>query len=191
MSDSANTRENLLDLLLPVFRARGYEGASLAALASASGRGKASLYHHFPGGKTEIAASLVRRCVQELDQQVFGPLTGTPPALVRLVQSIDGFAAYTEQGKHNCLLAVLATTGPEHLDPAVTERFDHWQEQLRLALEDLGLRPKAAGRRARSLLSQLYGALVLDRLSGRHKNSRQTHKRLKKELQQIAKQHAK
>lgn len=191
MSDSASTREGLLDLLLPVFRERGYEGASLAALASASGRGKASLYHHFPGGKSEIVANLVRRCVKELDQQVFGPLSGSAAPIQRLEQSIDGFALYTEQGKHNCLLATLAGTNPEQLDPAVAERFRHWQEQLGQTLEELGLRPKAAAHQARNVLSRLYGALVLDRLSDQRTNLRQTQKRLKKELQQFAKQRAK
>jgi len=191
MSEAPNARDALLDLLLPVFRTRGYEGASLAALADASGRGKASLYHHFPGGKSEIVASLIRRCVKELEQQVFGPLSSSPPAIVRLEQCIDGFAAYTEQGKYNCLLSTLAMTSPEHLDPAVNERFEHWQKQLGETLEDLGLRPKVAGHKARSLLARLYGALVLDRLSSSRSNLRQTQKRLKKEFNQIAKQHKK
>ena len=190
-SSQATAREGLLDALLPVFRARGFDGASLAALAHASGRGKASLYHHFPGGKSEIIASLIRRSVGELDQQVFRSLTSSPPPLIRLQQCIDGFADYTDQGKHNCLLSTLALTSPDQLDAAVNERFKHWQEQLGETLEELGMRPKAARHQARSLLTQLYGALVLDRLTDRHSNLRQTQKRLKKDLARIAKRPAK
>ena len=186
-NERAKDRNSLLDALLPVFRARGFEGASLAALAHASGRGKASLYHHFPGGKSEIIASLIRRCVAELDQQVFGTLASSPSPLVRLQRCIDGFAAYTDQGKHNCLLSTLAQTSPEQLEPAVQERFQHWQAQLEQTLEELGLRRKAARHQARSLLTQLYGALVLDRLTNRQRNLRQTQKRLKKDLAKIAK----
>lgn len=66
--------EELLNALLQVFSAKGFEGASLAELASASSRSKASLYHHFPGGKQQMIEVLVERCRQALDVLAFDPL---------------------------------------------------------------------------------------------------------------------
>ncbi|MEM8810542.1 MAG: TetR/AcrR family transcriptional regulator, partial [Cyanobacteria bacterium P01_G01_bin.38] len=43
------TKDAAIAKLTPVFRRYGYEGASLSMLSKATGLGKASLYHHFPG----------------------------------------------------------------------------------------------------------------------------------------------
>ena len=48
MPQALLSREDLLDRLLLVFRDRGFEGATIAEIARATGLGKASLYHHFP-----------------------------------------------------------------------------------------------------------------------------------------------
>ena len=50
------SREVVLERLLATFRDQGYDGASLAELSAATGLGKSSLYHHFPGGKVDMAA---------------------------------------------------------------------------------------------------------------------------------------
>ena len=55
-------RIELLNALSDVFRKRGYEGATLAELAAAANLGRASLYHHFPGGKAEMARQVLEAC---------------------------------------------------------------------------------------------------------------------------------
>ena len=47
-------RADTLPALAEVFREYGYEGTSLARITKATGLGKGSLYHFFPGGKAEI-----------------------------------------------------------------------------------------------------------------------------------------
>ena len=190
--DSVN-REALLDTLLEVFQRKGYEGTSLAALAAASQRGKASLYHHFPGGKVEIVAILVRRSISALQDQAFRHLSASAGAAERISACVDGFSAYTQAGDSNCLLASLALTNPELLDASIAERFEQWENQLSNAYAELAADnkhdrtdAKSARHRARATLARLYGSLVLSRLqrSGAQpgKSLRQTGKRLKKEL---------
>lgn len=50
----ASTRLRLMAVAEELFHKKGYEGVSMAELAAAVGRQKASLYHHFAGGKEEI-----------------------------------------------------------------------------------------------------------------------------------------
>lgn len=49
------SRDVHIPALFQLFRESGYDGVSLAQIAVATGLGKASLYHHFPGGKVEMA----------------------------------------------------------------------------------------------------------------------------------------
>ena len=46
-------KEEIITKLIPVFRYYGYEGATVSRLSEATGLKKASLYHHFQGGKSK------------------------------------------------------------------------------------------------------------------------------------------
>jgi AcrR family transcriptional regulator len=93
MSESAVKLE-LIAILDDVFRRRGYEGATLSELSRACSLGKASLYHHFPGGKDEMANVLLRRAIRELNDSAFRQLDRPGPWRERLVGFIDGFSRY-------------------------------------------------------------------------------------------------
>ncbi len=54
---SAQTQTRLLASTAALLRERGYHGAGLGDILSGSGVPKGSLYHHFPGGKAELAAA--------------------------------------------------------------------------------------------------------------------------------------
>src|SRR3954454_5676749 len=83
MSESA-TKLELIAILDDVFRRRGYEGATLSELSRACNLGKASLYHHFPGGKEEMATVLLRRAIAELNDIAFRQLDRPGPWRERL-----------------------------------------------------------------------------------------------------------
>ena len=51
----------LAERLSAVFCENGYEGASLSGLAEACELSKASLYHHFPNGKVDMANAVLAR----------------------------------------------------------------------------------------------------------------------------------
>jgi len=185
--------DELLNALLAVFGQRGFEGASLAELARASGRSKASLYHHFPGGKTEMIEHLVARCTQELEVQAFSHLRTEPgsnhggkkklagKARSALADFVDGFCAYLRAQNGNCLLATLALTQPELLGDTQKQRLADWQHLLNQTCEKAGHKPKAARRLAHASLAKLYGSLTLAAM-GSSVSIDQTGKWLKKEL---------
>jgi len=177
------SRAILLNQLEAVFQMRGYEGATLTQLAEATGLGKASLYHHFPGGKTEMAAVLLREAVARLEQQAFSRLSGSQPAPERLAQFVAGFSDYTEQGERNCLVAVLAQgSAAEIHGNAIASQFDIWLRRLAAVYEETGSRPKRARREAEALLASLYGYLLTTRLLADTGHFRRGLKRLRKTL---------
>jgi TetR/AcrR family transcriptional repressor of lmrAB and yxaGH operons len=164
MSEST-VKLQLISILDDVFRRRGYEGATLSELSRACGLGKASLYHHFPGGKEEMASLLLRRAVAELN----------------LCGFVDGFAAYCANGTRNCLVAEFtATAARARFGDEIQLQTESWLRRLTAAFAETGDHEKRARRRARELLGSLYGALVLARLLNDSKPFQQTIDRLRK-----------
>ena len=54
-----DTRNRLIAATNESFRRRGYHGTSIADVTGLSGVTTGSLYHHFPGGKAELAAAVL------------------------------------------------------------------------------------------------------------------------------------
>ncbi|MCZ6711048.1 MAG: TetR/AcrR family transcriptional regulator [Gammaproteobacteria bacterium] len=177
------TRETLEDQLVTVFKKRGYEGATLTQLAESTGLGKASLYHHFPGGKAEMAAVLLRRAVARLQKAAFSRLRKSAPAALRLRQFVDGFSTYTQHGESHCLIVILAqgSAGEVHGE-SIAQQFRDWTAALSAVFEETGQKPRRAGRSAADLLARLYGNLVTTQLRHDPKAFRRGIKRIKKTL---------
>jgi TetR/AcrR family transcriptional regulator, lmrAB and yxaGH operons repressor len=182
MADST-TKLELIAILDDVFRRRGYEGATLAELSAACGLGKASLYHHFPGGKDEMARVLLHRAVAELNTLAYRHLDRPAPWNQRLAGFVDGFATYCADGTRNCLVAEFtATAARVKFENEIEQQAGEWLRKLTAAFSETGVSEKRARRRARELLSTLYGALVLARLLNDPKPFRQMIRRLSDEF---------
>src|SRR5262245_47166464 len=182
MSESTVKLE-LIAILDEVFRRRGYEGATLSELSRACSLGKASLYHHFPGGKDEMANVLLRRAIAELNDYAFRQLDRPGPWRERLVGFIDGFSRYCADGARNCLIAEFtATAARSKFSDEIQHQTTEWLRQLAQAFAETGISEKRARRRARELLSALYGSLVVARLLNDPSLFQQTAQRLRKDL---------
>ncbi len=177
------SRDALLSALGQVFERMGYDGASLTQLAAATGLGKASLYHHFPGGKAEMAAVLLRASVAELERSAFARLSGKGPAAERLAEFVDGFREYAADGERICLITVFGqgSAGEVHGE-TIARQYVDWQRRLASTFEEAGRKPRQAERAAAELLSSLYGHLLLTRLSGQPGSFKKRAKRLKRSL---------
>lgn len=180
------TRDEVLQRLLPVFRERGLEGATINEIAKAAGLGKASLYHHFPAGKDEMLRVIIDHVVEELDRTVFAPLAEEAPAKRRLTALLAALAGYVGDGERNCLLGTLAVgTARERIAERVRPRLDAWTAAVERAYAQAGLSPKRANRAARDLLIRFYGALVVSRLIGDTAPFLFTLRRLAREVEKL------
>jgi TetR/AcrR family transcriptional regulator, lmrAB and yxaGH operons repressor len=183
MVTKVQSKETLLAELASVFLSRGYEGATFTELARATGLGKASLYHHFPGGKEEMVAVLLRDAVAKLEAMAFSRLGEKRPPGERLRRFVDGFEKYVEGGEQHCLVAIVAqgSLGKRHGEQ-IAEQFRSWQQQLAAVYEETGQKTKRANRSAQGLLAVLYGYLLTAKLLQQPDHFRQGIKRLKKLL---------
>ena len=164
-SPAQRHKSELIEQISQVFLSLGFDGATLTELSKATGLSKATLYHHFPRGKEEMAAVILRQSIAKLQQLAFSQLNGERAAQQRLITWLEGFARYTRQGRQPCLLATLQYRAADipALQPLaenIRQQFIDWQQTLADTLQSSGLKPKRAAREAQDLMSVLYGALV-------------------------------
>lgn len=157
-------RSDVLPVLGEVFREHGYEGASLSVITRATGLGKGSLYHFFPGGKEEMAAAVLAEIDGWFEAHVFRPLAGGAPPAEAVAAMIDAVDAYFAQGRRVCLIGAfaLADTRDRFAD-RVRAYFARWTEALADALVRAGHPPPEARARAEDAVGGIQGALVLAR----------------------------
>lgn len=180
------TRQEVLVILLDVFRERGFEGATISEIAKATGLGKATLYHHFPGGKEQMLEAIVEDTLKQLDEDVFAPLRVQGDARARLINIVDGWNQYLDGGARNCTLAVLTLgTARSKVGDRVSTQVESWLNQLQRLYEDAGSTRKRAVRSARELLLRIQGAVVLSRMLGSDDTFVRTRKRLVKEIESL------
>ena len=150
--------------LVPVFRQYGYEGATLARISAATGLGRASLYHHFPDGKKEMASAVLDRVKELVGQQVLAPLQQPGEPLERLQAMGHQLNQFYDHGQSACFLALFSLGESESLfQPCVQESLRNWIGAIEAVLLELNLPATTARQRAEDAVMQIQGALVVSR----------------------------
>jgi len=161
---TAAERAALVPQLAEVFRAHGYEGCSLARITEATGLGKGSLYHYFPGGKQEMAEAVLAHIDAWFQGEVFGPLREQANAAQGVTHMFEACARYFLSGRKVCIVGVFALSSTRDLfAQAVKAYFTAWAVALHHALLALGHPPLAAAELAEDIVGAIQGALVLAR----------------------------
>lgn len=147
-----------------MFRTYGYEGASLTLITAATGLGKGSLYHLFPGGKTQMARDVLEEIDGWFEREVFAPLRDGEDAEAGIARMFKATDAYFRSGRRVCLVGVFALgAARDEFAVAVHGYFERWREALALALRRAGHARGAAMELAEDILAGIQGALVLAR----------------------------
>jgi AcrR family transcriptional regulator len=157
-------RAEILPRLAEVFRAHGYEGATLSLLGEAAGLGKGSLYHFFPGGKEQMAAEVLTEIDDWFEVNVFTPLLTSDDPRQAISDMISSTETYFRSGKRVCLVGVVALgVARDSFAEQVHSYFKRWGDALTAALKRTGLTAAAARRKSEDALLVIQGALVLAR----------------------------
>jgi TetR/AcrR family transcriptional repressor of lmrAB and yxaGH operons len=164
MAKPVTERADLLALLGEVFRAHGYEGATLALITRVTGLGKGSLYHFFPGGKQQMAAEVLDEIDRWFELNIFAPLRESDEPGRAVAAMIEGTDGYFRSGQRLCLVGVIALGASRDTFAAqVHDYFARWHDALAAVLRRSGLSATVARRRAEDALLTIQGALVLAR----------------------------
>lgn len=161
------TRDELLIRLRETFRRYGYEGTSMTRIAAATGLGKASLYHYFPGGKEQMAAAVIDNLSGWFELNVLRPLESNHPPRQRIVSMLETLRQHYDSGKKACLPAMFALAEERTLfGEAIRQFYARWIAALSQTLTDSGLARDIAQRRAHDGVERIQGTLVLSRAFG-------------------------
>lgn len=158
--------DQLVDLIVAVFREKGFEGTGIGDLAAASGLQRASLYHRFPAGKEQMAQVALTRVGQRFDG-VLAPLRDDPDVARGVAETARRLGEFYGAGALSCVLDTMTLAGaPAPLRDHARSLAAAWIDAMTAAARRAGHRPEAAVRAARDAFVRLEGALVLGRVTG-------------------------
>ena len=155
---------------------RGYHGVGLNELLAMAEAPKGVLYHHFPGGKTELALAAVQAVVEQilvsLDlifHRTVESGEGTPAdAMVAWMNGASKALARSGYERGCALAAVALDTSADDvaLRQALGQAFTTIRGRLASHLQGAGMQPAQALAFAALIVSAYEGALIQARVAG-------------------------
>jgi TetR/AcrR family transcriptional repressor of lmrAB and yxaGH operons len=163
------TRARLIGAAVRLMQQQGYPGTSVSDVLAEAQAPKGSLYHHFPGGKLELALTAVAVIAGEVDAQLERFAARGLPAGAAVQELASAVAQWLgETGFQQApLLSLLGAGGSPReaaaLDGAVAQARARWVTWFAAALAPQLPGDAAAQAEARLALAVLEGATALAR----------------------------
>lgn len=160
----ADTRQRLIEAMTDALQRRGLHGSGLTEILAAAQAPKGVLYHHFPGGKTELAVAAIQATADRLCAMLDQRMVSADPA-VALMLWIEGAqkrlasSAY-ERGCPLATVALETTAADVEIRAALAAGFSAVRERIGSALVRAGYAPAAAAALAALLLAAYEGGLL-------------------------------
>jgi AcrR family transcriptional regulator len=165
---ASDTKERILDSSGELFRRQGYMGTGVKQILAEAGAPFGSLYHFFPGGKSELGAEAVRRSGY-LYGLLLGEYAGPEVELAAGIRAFFAGAAATlveTDYADACPIATVAlevSSGDEEMRRACADVFNAWIEGGTERFAAAGLPRETARKLVVQMICGLEGAFVLAR----------------------------
>jgi TetR/AcrR family transcriptional repressor of lmrAB and yxaGH operons len=104
---------------LSSFASLGYDGVTIARISEATGLGKASLYHHFPQGKEQMAREVLSFVDQAVNDYFVAPLRAAGSPKQRLTNMAKVVEEFYDCGNKSCLIEGLTLGRCQRAFPGV------------------------------------------------------------------------
>jgi len=167
MGARTDTRVRMIQAAKVGFRANGMVATGFSEVIERSGAARGAIYHHFPGGKEELAIEVVRSTSGNVETAIHALFAASPSPACALAAAVELVAAAVDAREgFGCAVApaVLEAAGSAAILEAGNEAFARWQaaigdalgEQFEIDTADL----------AALFVSAIEGALILSRAEG-------------------------
>jgi TetR/AcrR family transcriptional repressor of lmrAB and yxaGH operons len=167
--ESTPTRERILRAARTLFQRRGYFAVGTAEILAMARAPKGSMYHHFPGGKEEIAVAVV----QTIGADVLALLQRLQDQHLRVADMVREIArrmvrwlSASKWLESTMLSSTALGAIPElaQLHAAIRDAFIQWRERLTRLLIAEGVAPQKARRLAEAVIAASEGAMIFARI---------------------------
>jgi AcrR family transcriptional regulator len=163
----SDVRERMILSAGQLFGERGYAATGLRDVVAHSSTPRGSIYHHLPGGKTELAQVVVARAAAAAAGD-FEAHDDDPVAALHAC--LDGWRGALRGSDYRAGSALLAIA----LEPdeqtgardAAIAAFARWEDAFAATLQAAGVKRKKAARLATLAVAAIEGAVVMSRARG-------------------------
>jgi len=165
---TTDSREKMIKTAAILFGRRGYAATSFQDVLARSGAPRGSIYHHFPGGKEQLAAEALRWYAERTHQAMTAGTQGGPT-----VTAVAGYFTATAEWlvksdfRGGCPIGGVALdlSGDDPLREIVAEAFADWRRVVEHSLLAEGCPADTARSLAALVIAASEGALMLARAS--------------------------
>ncbi|MDI1462759.1 TetR/AcrR family transcriptional regulator [Catellatospora sp. KI3] len=162
--DRGDSREKMVRAAARLLAERGYAATSFQDVIARSGAPRGSIYHHFPGGKEQLAAEALRWYAERTRFQI---PDGADPSLTAVAGYFAATAAWLRKTEFRggCPFAGVAldVTPEDALHALVAETFADWRRVLEHAFHAEGCPAPTARALATLVIAGAEGGLLLAR----------------------------
>ena len=164
MSPRENVRSNMVDGAVVLLATEGVEGTSFKEVLGVTSAPRGSVYHHFPGGKSElIHAALDRAGARALEAMEATRGQSASEVLERFLALWRALLDYSQLRAGGAVVSV-TVAGPEaEIHKHVGDIFRAWTEQLAELFVAGGMAEGAAHTMATVTIAATEGAVILSR----------------------------
>lgn len=162
------TRARILAATTDLFRARGFNGTGLKEVTASAGATTGSLYHFFPGGKDDLARTVIGESGAE-HLELFEAIAAAAAGPAEAIEDFFVAAAAALEGDGFIDLCPIGTVAGEiasshdDLRRAADQTFASWIEAVARHLVRAGLGAAEAGEVATTIVAALQGGFLLVR----------------------------
>ena len=164
-----DVREQMTRSAALLFGERGFSGTGLRDVIAHSSTPRGSIYHHFAGGKAELAREAVRHAAARWPARVGDAARGGDP-IAALHAWLDHWRGALERSDFRAGSAVLAiAVEPDEQTgarAAAAAAFDGWADAFAATLQGAGVKRKKAARLATLTVAAIEGAVAVSRARG-------------------------
>jgi AcrR family transcriptional regulator len=155
-------RERMIGGAVRLLAQQGLQGTSFAEVLELTGAPRGSIYHHFPGGKQQLAEAAVRYAGDFLAAGVRAATRDDDP--VAAVRAFLGWwRRVLVKSDFQAGCPIVAVTVESQLAEAAADAFRRWQDALAAGLVSAGATPARAARLATLVVAAVEGATLLCR----------------------------
>ncbi|SDU66075.1 TetR/AcrR family transcriptional regulator [Gordonia westfalica] len=162
-SDERGPRERMIVHAADLIGRDGVAATSIGDVISASSAPRGSIYHHFPGGKTQLMTEAVRYAGDFIAERLSRRATLTPAETVREIGGVWRRMLVNTDYQFGCpvIAGGLARRGEPEVADAAAEILRRWADLITARLVVDGVDSERADSLANLIVAAIEGAVAL------------------------------